>query len=96
MVGHGGILQFDYYNDTNHYEFGYIFEQSSWGLGYATEIALGQIETIKNNFAGSTILATAHPKNIASKKVLTKVGMQFKERVQKGSRGLRDIYTLQN
>jgi len=88
IVGVGGILQFSH----NCYEFGYIFQQDSWGLGYATEIALGQIETIKQNFPNVTIVATVHPKNLASQKVLTKIGMQFKEQIELKGRGLRDIW----
>ncbi len=93
IIGHGGILKFNYYNNPNDYEFGYIFQKPSWGLGYATEIALGQIETIKKHFPASTVLATVHPENIASQKVLKKVGMEFIERIQI-SRGMRDVYML--
>ena len=94
IIGHGGILKFNYYKEPNCYEFGYLFQKPSWGMGYATEIALGQIEAIKQIFKNPIIYATAHPKNIASQKVIQKVGMHFIERVQKGNRGLRDIYLL--
>ena len=91
IIGHGGILEFNYYNKANCYEFGYLLQKSSWGLGYATEIAKAQIEKIKQEFNNPKIFATAHPQNRASQKVLQKVGMVFIESIIK-SRGLRDVY----
>jgi RimJ/RimL family protein N-acetyltransferase len=95
MIGYGGILKFKHYQKANQYEFGYVFEHLVWGLGYATEIALGQISTIKKEFLNGEILATVHPENGASKRVLEKVGMELiEESKELGNRGLRDIYAL--
>ena len=93
LIGYGGILPFDYYEQENHYEFGYIFQKSSWGKGYASEIANAQIKTIEITFPKAKIYATVHPGNSASVLVLKKCGMRFFERVQM-KRGLRDIYTM--
>ncbi len=93
LIGYGGILTFKHHNKPNQYEFGYAFAQEVWGLGYATEIALAQIETIKEQFPNADIMATVHPNNGASKRVLEKVGMELMEAsVVLGKRGLRDIY----
>jgi len=95
VIGYGGIFPFDYYSKDNQYEFGYAFERDVWGLGYATEIAMGQIEFIQKHFQNSKIMATTHPKNSASKRVLEKVGMElFEPSIIMGKRGLRDIYSL--
>ena len=95
LIGYGGILKFKHHNKPNQYEFGYAFAQDSWGFGYATEIALGQIATIKKQFPYADILATVHPNNGASKRVLEKVGMELMEAsVVLGKRGLRDVYRL--
>jgi len=95
LIGYGGILKFKHHNKPNQYEFGYILAQEAWGFGYATEIALRQIETIKEQFPNAEIWATTHPKNKTSKRVLEKVGMELLEAsVVLGKRGLRDVYRL--
>ena len=95
LIGYGGILTFKHHNKPNQYEFGYALAQEVWGLGYATEIALAQIETIKEQFPNADIMATVHPDNGASKRVLEKVGMELIEAsVVLGKRGLRDVYEL--
>jgi RimJ/RimL family protein N-acetyltransferase len=95
LIGYGGILKFKYHNKPNQYEFGYAFAREMWGLGYATEIALGQIKTIKEQFPNAEIWATTHPKNKTSKRVLEKVGMELVEAsIVLGKRGLRDVYRL--
>ena len=95
LIGYGGILKFKHHNKPNQYEFGYVFAEEAWGLGYATEIALAQIETIEEQFPNADIMATVHPNNGASKRVLEKVGMELMEAsVVLGKRGLRDIYGL--
>ncbi len=91
IIGYGGILEFDLYNQPNCYEFGYLLQKPSWGLGYATEIAKAQIKKIKQEFNNPKIFATVHPQNRASQKVLQKIGMSFIDSVIK-SRGLRDVY----
>ena len=97
LIGYGGILKFKHHNKPNQYEFGYAFAQESWGLGYATEIALEQIETIKEQFPNADIMASVHPNNRASKRVLEKVGMELLEAsVVLGKRGLRDVYEIQS
>ena len=93
LIGYGGILKFKHHNKPNQYEFGYVLAREVWGLGYATEIALAQIETIKEQFPNADIMATVHPDNGASKRVLEKVGMELLEAsVLLGKRGLRDVY----
>ncbi len=91
IIGHGGILPFRYFQKANHYEFGYIFQKSSWGKGYATEIAQAQIEFIQSTYPNAKIFATAAPTNCASLHILEKVGMEFQEKITL-SRGLRLLF----
>jgi len=50
---------------------------------------------LKNCFDNASIIATAHPKNLASKRVLEKVGMKLIETsVKLPNRGIRDIYKV--
>ena len=91
VIGHGGILPFRYFQKANHYEFGYIFQKSSWGKGYATEIAQAQIAFIQKRYPNAKIFATAAPINSASLHILEKVGMEFQEKITL-SRGVRLLF----
>ena len=96
LIGYAGMFPYPFNNNKNEYDFGYILKQEAWGKGYATELSLGQIAKIKESFSNPSIVATAHPENSASKRVLEKVGMVLEEAsVELGNRGLRDVYRLQ-
>ena len=95
VLGYAGMFSYPFNNQDNEYEFGYILKQKAWGKGYATELSFGQIEMLKKSFEGASIVATAHPLNLASKRVLEKVGMELVETsVELPNRGLRDVYRL--
>ena len=95
VLGYGGMFSYPYNTKDNEYEFGYILKQEAWGKGYATELSLGQIKKLQESFDGVSIVATAHPLNLASKRVLEKVGMELVESsVELPNRGLRDVYRL--
>ena len=93
LIGHGGILPFKYFQKANHYEFGYIFQKSSWGQGYASEIAQAQIESIQTTYPNAKIFATVSPANKISQHILEKVGMERREKITL-SRGVRLLYAL--
>jgi len=60
-------------------ELGYRFKQAYWGQGYATE---GSLALVKKGFEelGSTrISAIADPANKASRRVMEKVGLSYRE-----------------
>ena len=95
IIGYAGMFPYLYNNRKNEYEFGYILEQKAWGKGYATELSWGQIKKLQESFENLSIVATAHPKNTASKRVLEKVGMVLVDSsVELENRGLRDVYRL--
>jgi len=97
VIGYAGMFPYPFNCKDNEYEFGYILKQEAWKKGYATELSIGQIEALNKNFEDVSILATAHPKNVASKRVLKKVGMELIEAsVMLENRGIRDIYKLLN
>jgi len=95
VLGYAGMFPYPYNGQDNEYDFGYILKQEAWGKGYATELSLGQIEKLQKSFEGASIVATAHPLNLASKRVLEKVGMRLVETsIELPNRGLRDIYKI--
>lgn len=58
-------------------DLGYRFFRSAWGRGYATEAARACLDYGFDRLGLSRIIARALPENVASWKVLEKVGMTF-------------------
>ena len=76
-VGHGALLRED-----ESLEIGYILPRSSWGHGYATEIARALVEYARETLGAPQVLATVDVDNAASIRVLQKIGMTLIERVE--------------
>jgi RimJ/RimL family protein N-acetyltransferase len=64
-------------NSFNSIELSYVLHQKFWGLGFATEIASQIITWIFKNLTIDQIIAVTTPENLASQKVMAKVGMQL-------------------
>ena len=60
--------------ETNEIELGYLFAQKHWGKGFATEIAESTLAYGFNNLNFREIIALTDLENIASQKVLEKIG----------------------
>lgn len=58
-------------------ELGYVLERHSWSQGYATETTRLLLRIGFDTLGLHRIVATCHPENAASVRVLTKAGMQF-------------------
>jgi len=58
-------------------DLGYRFIKSSWGKGYATEAAKATLQYGHQNLKLEKIIAHANIDNIASQKVLEKIGMEY-------------------
>lgn len=58
-------------------DLGYRFLQSAWGHGYATEAASHTLRYGFEKLRLDTITGRAHIENIASQKVLEKIGMRY-------------------
>ncbi len=63
--------------ENNEIDLGYRFIPPAWGNGYATEAAKATLEYGLNTLKLKKIIAHAHADNIASQKILEKIGMQF-------------------
>lgn len=66
-------------NHNNFYELGYRFKKKHWGKGFATESAIAIVGYGFENLNIESIFAITDPKNVNSKKVLTKLGFEFQE-----------------
>ena len=66
-----------YNNKTNFYDVGYRFIPRYWGKGYATESSIAAIDYFFNVMKKDVLCGISETKNIASGKVLQKIGLQF-------------------
>jgi len=66
-------------NHINYYDLGYRFIKRYWGKGYATECASASLNFGFEQLKLKDIYAMADVSNIASRKVLEKVGLTFIE-----------------
>lgn len=80
-VGWSGLKYFTepLNNHIHFYELGYRFKRKHWGKGYATESSKAVVEYGFKNLNLDSIFAITDPQNLNSKKVLTKLGFDFKE-----------------
>jgi RimJ/RimL family protein N-acetyltransferase len=91
IIGISGLLKCDYLNNDN-YEFGFILNENNWGKGLATEIGQFWLEYAKNKMNLTELVATVSPENIASRKVLEKLNMQYVSEFESKERGNRLIF----
>ena len=72
LIGNTGLTSLD---GGPEIEVGYHLSQEAWGKGYATEVAGALLDYGFQTLGLQTILAVTHPDNVASQRVLEKVGM---------------------
>jgi ribosomal-protein-alanine N-acetyltransferase len=80
-IGWSGLKYFNQQlnNHNNFYELGYRFKKKHWGKGFATESSIAILDYGFKNLNTDAIFAITDPKNVNSKKVLTKLGFDFQE-----------------
>lgn len=80
-VGWSGLKYFNQplNNHNNFYELGYRFKKKHWGKGFATESSRAVLDYGFNNLSADSVFAIVDPKNESSKKVLNKLGFDFRE-----------------
>ncbi|RFB95781.1 GNAT family N-acetyltransferase [Rhizobium leguminosarum bv. trifolii] len=72
FVGRGGISRFG----SKQFELGYSLIEEAWGKGLATEAASALADWFFERRLASGFIAFTHPENIASQRVLRKIGMR--------------------
>jgi len=87
IIGFGGVFKFD----ENSYELGYILDKKYWKKGLATKAASMQRDYITNTLCSQAV-ATAHPDNLASQRVLQKCGFEFQKDIFMPERGQRKLF----
>jgi RimJ/RimL family protein N-acetyltransferase len=91
-VGICGLMKRDYLDAA---DIGFAFLPAYWGKGYAYEAANAILNFAKADLGLKRILATTRPENIASQKLLEKLGLRFEGlmRHPDGDRDLR-VYAI--
>jgi RimJ/RimL family protein N-acetyltransferase len=64
------------YDEVDQAEIAYILNRQYWGHGFATEIAARLLQLGFDELGAHRIFATCRPANVASRRVLEKIGMQ--------------------
>jgi RimJ/RimL family protein N-acetyltransferase len=73
-VGVCGLAKRDFLEDV---DIGYAFLPQHWGQGYAFEAARGVLAHAKHDIGLKRIVATVRAENVASIKLLEKLGLRF-------------------
>ncbi len=74
LVGWNGL---QFLPETHETEIGYLIDRSLWGQGLTTEAARVGLDFGFGTLKLETIIALAHPDNVASRRVMEKLGMAF-------------------
>lgn len=73
-IGICGLIKRDTLDDV---DLGYAFLPQVFGLGYAREAAQAVLEHARRDIGLPRVVAITSPENLASSKVLTRIGMHF-------------------
>jgi len=65
----------------NEIELGYRYVRPAWGKGYATEAGRAVLAQAWERLGIGQVLAMAHPRNLASRRVLEKLGFQHERHI---------------
>ncbi|WP_373537302.1 GNAT family N-acetyltransferase [Microcoleus sp.] len=74
LIGDGGLR---FLGKTSEVEVGYVLAKAYWGKGLAAEIAGVSLKYGFEVLKTEKIVAVAHTENIASRRVMEKVGMKY-------------------
>jgi ribosomal-protein-alanine N-acetyltransferase len=77
LLGWCGLCVLD---ETRETEIKYLLKQSHWGRGLATEGASRCLNDGFRDFDLEMIIGLVHPENVASQRVLEKIGLKFSNR----------------
>lgn len=74
LIGYCGL---QYLDDTEEIEIYYGFPKKYWGKGFATEAAQAVLKFAFDKANPAQVVGVTSPKNIASQRVLEKIGLKF-------------------
>jgi len=68
--------------ETEEVEIDFLLGKPFWGHGFATEAASAGLDYARTALVAPRIVGIVHPENLASRRVLEKIGMRFAERAR--------------
>ena len=71
-----GWVSLKFAGESPDVEIGYRYIHDAWGYGYATEAATAMLQRGFDVVGLGRIIGVTHPENLASQRVLMKIGMQ--------------------
>lgn len=75
-----GFCGLQFLEQTPEIELGYMLSKAYWGKGLATEGAKASLKYGFGNLNLERIVAVAYPENLASRRVMEKVGMKYEKK----------------
>jgi RimJ/RimL family protein N-acetyltransferase len=94
LIGHCGLLDKEIAGATE-IELVYVFAQSAWSKGYATEIAIALRDYAFDVLELDRIVALIEPENRVSQHVAEKIGMTHEKDVIRPGGVVRRLYVMQ-
>ena len=79
LIGWSGL---QYLPETDEIEIGYLLTRPFWGQGLATEGARVGMNFGLKTLQIPTIIGIVHPENLASQRVLEKIGLQYQVKAE--------------
>ena len=79
LLGRCGLQHLE---ETDEVEIDFIFSRDHWGNGFATEAGKASLQYGLEQLRLQTIVGIVHPENLASQRVLEKVGMAQIEKTE--------------
>jgi ribosomal-protein-alanine N-acetyltransferase len=93
LIGRTGAKRHpDWPLDPQNTEVGWLFGRSAWGRGYATEAATEAARHCLETVGVPEIISIAHPDNLASHRVMEKIGLERADAFQWEERDLPVVY----
>jgi RimJ/RimL family protein N-acetyltransferase len=86
VIGFSGIK---YVPEIGENELGYRFLPEFWGMGLATEAGRASIDFARDDLRLERLVAMVHPENVASARVVTKLGFRVERQLRYS--GLKDV-----
>ncbi|BDA71519.1 probable acetyltransferase [Calothrix sp. PCC 7716] len=79
LIGHCGL---EHITSLKEIELSYLLAREYWGQGLATEAAMALLQYAWETLQLKRLVAIAKPENLASRRVMEKIGMQYEKNIQ--------------
>jgi [ribosomal protein S5]-alanine N-acetyltransferase len=79
LIGHCGL---EYIASLDQVEVNYLLAREYWGQGLATESAIALLSYGFETLQFERLVALAKPENLASRRVMEKIGMEYEKNIQ--------------